>query len=282
MKCEVCDNERFFTLVTDKWGMRWNCWGYDKNIYKCDICGLIFISPSWTKKELDKLYEGYTDQKDFPWQKQAVRLSKYLTKYIKKSHIILEIGCGKGENVKYLRNKGYFVVGIDKDSTYCDNINTSKLDYNEIKLTDWFDFIYAIQVFEHIDKPKKFIKKIDKILRKGGEFLLEFPNLEDPILSIYKVEKFEKFYYIPHHIFFWTPTTVKKLFNKLGIDIEIKLLQKYGILNHLRWIIFGVPGNWHPHIPILDDIYKWCLVHIFKKSDTIIVIGKKNEQNPAF
>jgi SAM-dependent methyltransferase len=279
-KCIVCGHSHFkgFIVEAESKDMRWDCWGYDKMILKCPECGLMFLYPQWTKEELDKLYTNYLDQKDFSWQKQAVRISKYLLKYAKKGQMILEIGCGKGENVKYLTSKGRCMKGIDKDPTYCDNVNVFNMDYKD-QIIDCWDFIYAIQVFEHIADPEDFIQHIMELLMKKGRFLLEFPNTEDPILTLYHVKKFKKFYYIPHHLFFWTPSTVQAFFDRLGIKIKIKLLQKYGIINHLRWIIFGVPGNWHPHIPILDDIYKWVLINIFRKSDTIILLGEKNEQD---
>jgi SAM-dependent methyltransferase len=286
LKCVVCDNDIKSTFSIEAFNseMRWGCWGYDKFIIKCGKCGLMFIYPQWTQEELNKLYDGYCDQKDFGWQKQAIRITKYLPKYIpnkKDLPIILEIGCGKGDNVKRLQTLGYITYGIDKDPTYCDktyNIyNEDYKTYSNSTYIDGWDFVYAIQVFEHIDNPKDFIEKIYKMVdtKRRGKFLLEFPNTDDPILSLYHVEKFKKFYYIPHHLFFWTPKTVKKFFDKTGIKVKIKLLQKYGILNHLRWIMFGVPGNWHPHIPILDNIYKFILTNIFKVSDTIIVIGSK-------
>lgn len=273
-KCILCDNKKE-NLSIEAYGkdMRWECWNFNKFIIKCNNCGLMFIYPQWTQKELDKLYVGYCDQKDFPAQVQAVRITKYLPKYIKQDNYILEIGCGKGDNVHFLGNRNYQIQGIDKDPTYCDGINILNKDYKDI-VGRW-SFIYSIQVFEHIDNPKKFIKRIMEMLMPRGRFLLEFPNTEDPILTLYNVKEFKKFYYIPHHLFFWTPKTVKMLFDKLGTKVKIKLLQKYGIINHLRWILFGVPGNWHPNIPIIDNCYKFLLEKIFKKTDTIIVLGEK-------
>lgn len=279
MKCYICNKKICYAeIIATKEDMRWDCFGKEKFIIKCPHCNTVQLIPQWTEKELDELYNGYTNQKDFPWQKQAKRITKYLLKYVKDDNFILEVGSGKGENVKFLSDKGYMIEGIDKDPTYCDEIYTKHKDFKD--LHGRWDFIYAIQVFEHINNPIEFINKILELLLPKGRFLLEIPNLEDPILSLYHNKAFEKYYYIPHHLYFWTPETIKILFDKSDIKIKIKLLQKYGILNHLRWAIFKVPGNWHPHIPILDNIYKLILTRIFKKSDTLIIIGeRKNKSN---
>lgn len=276
-KCLLCGIHKEIVKEANSKQMRWSCWGLEKYIYKCLKCGLMWIYPSFTPEELTKLYDGYCDQKDFPGQKQAVRISKYLLKYIPKGLIGLEIGCGKGDNVKFLRKNKRETIGIDKDPTYCDGVIIFNKDYKDI--LGQYDYIYAIQVFEHLEDPINFINKLKQLLVSGGKFLLEMPNTEDPILSLYHIEDFKKFYYIPHHLFFWTPSTLKDLFVRNGIpNVKVKLLQKYGIINHLRWAIFKRPGNFHPHIWLLDDIYKFILTKILHKSDTIILLGEKDSE----
>lgn len=275
MKCTLCNNNLNFSIIATSSQMRWNCWGYNKRIIKCNSCGLLFLYPQWTQLELDKLYKDYLSEKDFPGQIQAKRITKYLEKHITKTDTILEIGCGKGENLKYLKFKGYNIIGIEKDAHPIDT-HIFNCDYKNLnpKFTK-YNFIYSIQVFEHINDPFHFINKIQELLKNKGKFLLEIPNAEEPILSLYKVKNFQKFYNIPHHVYFWTPQTIKLLFNRLGVKIKLKRKQNYGVLNHLRWLLFRKPGNWHPHIPIVDDIYKLVLEKIIRKTDTLIITGGK-------
>jgi len=276
MNCTICDSD-LITSVYGKEDMRWDCWGYDKHIYRCGLCGLKFLYPPWSNEEVARLYHDYFNKKDFPGQIQAQRLTPYLDSYIGTAMLILEIGCGLAENLNTLKRKypNRYIIGIDKDVNVCDGLNIFNAGYEDFNPPIRFHFIYAIQVFEHIQNPVNFITKIQSLLVKGGGFLLEIPNSDDPLLSMYKVEEFEKFSNIPHHMFFYNEKTVKLLFEKVNIPIRIQLYQKYGILNHLRWLIFKRPGDFHPHIPIIDDIYKWILINIFKKSDTIIINGVK-------
>jgi 2-polyprenyl-3-methyl-5-hydroxy-6-metoxy-1,4-benzoquinol methylase len=276
LSCPLCGNKEYklFNVEATHEQMRWNCWGYEKLLLECQECQLKFLYPKWSEEELKSLYSGYKDVKDFKGQIQAKRVSNYLVDFFKKTDNILEIGCGTGDNLKHYRSLGYLVYGIDKDDTVCDGQIVKNKDYRDLNKKEMYDKIYAVQVFEHIQEPKEFITAILNHLNKGGKFLLELPNTEDPILTLYHIQKFKKFYYIPHHVFFWTPSTIQRFFDSMGVKIEIKLYQKYGILNHLRWIFLGKPGNWHPHVPVVDGIYKWILTNIFKRSDTLIIIGE--------
>jgi len=273
MKCIICCNSCFGTIANKK-DIRFQCYGYNKKVVKCLACGLVFLTPTWTEEELNKLYSNYlSHEKDFIGQKRKSTISPYLTKYLKKNQIVLEVGHGRGDNVKFLRSLGYCVDGIDKDSTYCDNFHLFNIDYKKHQCC--VDFVYAIQVFEHISDPYDFIEKITEFLLPNGKFLLEIPNLDDPLLKLYNVKRFKKFYFYPYHVFFYTADTVSFLLKKMGLKFKVKLVQKYGLLNHLRWILFGKPSNKNFHIPIIDDIYKFILVHVFKVSDTLIIVGEK-------
>jgi hypothetical protein len=53
------------------------------------------------------------------------------------------------------------------------------------------------------------------------------------------------------------------------------LEQRYGIVNHLRWVLFRKPGNYNPDIPMVDMIYKSFFEKVLKISDTMIFTGEK-------
>jgi len=277
MNCPICDSE-FVRRLYDYNDMRWDCWNVRKYIYECSLCKLRFLYPQWSQEELNKLYREYhLGQLDFEGQEQAPRITKYLDDYMGEASCILEIGSGRGHNIRRLNNKypGKMFRGIDKDPDVCDGILTHNVDFEDYEPTFRHHFIYAIQVFEHVAHPLNFIKKIMDLLIVGGYFLLEIPNSDDPLLTLYKVKNFTKFYNIPYHLFFYNEKNIHTLFEQIGVKIRTKRHQNYGIINHLRWIIYGVPGNWNPHIPIIDDIYKFILTKIFKISDTLIILGEK-------
>lgn len=276
--CYFCKSG-VFSVIADKEEMRFGCYGFPKKIFKCLDCGLAQLYPQWTDEELKMLYAKYSQKSDFPGARPKQTISLYLKKYLRKSDFVLEIGCGSGDNLKSLRKKGYNVIGIDKDPTVCDGkviLNYDFQDFTQSK--DKFDCIYAIQVFEHIRGPHRFIEWLYASLKKEGRFLLELPNIHDPLLELYRIDNFKKFYWYPYHLFFYDRQALENIFREFtNIKIEVRLLQRYGLINHLRWLIFKKPGNFNWDIPLLDDIYKFILTRLFNVSDTLLILGKKNE-----
>jgi len=274
-KCNLCEKHNGKVLANAD-QIRFGCYGYDKKIIECCDCGLVQLYPQWTKKELEDMYEKYSLKKDFDGYKPVKTITRYLPTYISKKDFVLEIGCGRGDNVKWLKGKGYDVIGIDRDPSVQDYNNVLNYEFEEFEIWKQFDFIYAIHVLEHVEEPISFLNKIVDGLADGGKCLLEIPNVEDPLLTLYKNKAYEKFAWYPYHIYCYSAKTIKDLMGKIeGLDVKIIRKQRYGVLNHLRWLIKGKPGNINFHIPFIDDIYKIVLTKVFKVSDTLVVFAQK-------
>ncbi|MCX5706021.1 MAG: class I SAM-dependent methyltransferase [Candidatus Omnitrophica bacterium] len=275
-KCYLCGNKNY-SVVAKKDQMRFGCYGYDKQVVKCSDCALTQLHPMWNEEELVKLYSQYSQKEDFVGAKRKKTVTSYLRKYLKKKDFILEVGCSFGDNLQKLRGNGYNAIGIDKDPTVCDGKTRLNFDFKDFKGDGHrLDFIYAIQVLEHMRDPREFICWISDNLKSNGRLLLEFPNIDDPLLSIYNLREFQSFYWYPYHLFFYNRKTIEKIFRNFDdLEIDIKLIQRYGLANHLRWIFLRRPGNFNADIPIFDHIYKFVLTKIFKVSDTLLIVGRK-------
>ena len=63
-------------------------------------------------------------------------------------------------------------------------------------------------------------------------------HVDDALLSVYKIEEFNKFYWYPYHVYFYNKRTLKNLFGEFeSINFTINLSQRYGLINHLWWLI---------------------------------------------
>jgi SAM-dependent methyltransferase len=272
--CRLCKCERYEIIAASD-QIRFKCFGHKKQIVKCTRCELVQLFPFWNSKELDFLYNGYSLKSDFSGQKKTKNVNKYVEKYVKRHDRILEIGAGGGDDLFYLKNKGYNIVGIDKDPSVCDGVNI--LNFSVDNLCDReFDFIYGIHLLEHIEDPSAFISEVHRLLASGGKFLFEIPNVDDPLLSLYHSKAYNAFYWYPFHLFCYSSGTIAKLFSQASslFEIQILLKQRYGVFNHLRWLLFKKPGNFNPKVPVVDHIYEYILKRK-NVSDTLIVVGQK-------
>lgn len=113
--------------------------------------------------------------------KDDKNLYKYLTKYIKPSSKVLDIGCGNA-SIRHMINGTYY--GVDIESSYdkcikCD-IEKNKLPFkNKV-----FDVVIMTEVLEHLTDYKKCFKEIKRVLKRDGIFIGSVPNCYSPIWII--------------------------------------------------------------------------------------------------
>lgn len=103
---------------------------------------------------------------------------------------ILDLGCGQGEYSLMLSRAFDHIeltsldiekerIGRIKNIVQKDSINNLTPFCGEIASLDktaYFDFIYSIDVFEHIDEMKMPFAEVYKKLKDGGLFFIKMPN----------------------------------------------------------------------------------------------------------
>ncbi len=274
-----CHNGKILAEADD---IRFRCFGFDKKIVCCLKCSLVQLFPIWSYDDVGTLYNKYNTKKSFKGQRDRKNIRvKDVEKYIPcKDSRVLEIGCGKGHTLNYLRGKGYKnLFGIDKDKTVCNGEDILNIDIEDTNFSEKFDFIYAFYLYEHIINPIKFIQGVLTNLSSGGRFLFLVPNVNDPLVSVYHNIEFARFRWYPYHVFFYDKNTVKCFFEQQKISVKVVLQQEYGLLNHIRWMMLKRPGNFNIKIPLVDKMYAFFLTKILGESDNILVIGEQNQIN---
>lgn len=85
---------------------------------------------------------------------------------------ILDIGCGEGFVINFLRNKNIIGLDISEDVLTIAKIQNPDNEffigniYNLPFKKNGFDIVMAIEVLEHIDKPEKAIDEIKRVSKK--------------------------------------------------------------------------------------------------------------------
>ena len=145
---------------------------------------------------------------------------------------------------------------------------------NQIDENQKYDVIFLFHVLEHIKDPEKLLRSLGRFLSDEGKIIIEVPNADDALLTLYDCESYKNFYYWKCHLFYYTTKTLKDVCLKAGFAVEyVKQIQRYPISNHLVWIKDGEPGGHHVlnylDSDILNREYESRLASI-GKCDTLI------------
>ncbi len=219
-------------------------------------------------------------------KQRLVQSIKGINQPIKK---ILEVGCGAGFTVDYLKGKFLNYTGID----YSENLinyaikhnNDEKANYkclniNEFKTEIKFDVILMIGVLHHMPEPEKVIKSLEKILAPSGTIIVNEPQAGNPIIGfLRKIRKKIDNNYSSDQIEF-SETEIRLLFEKCGHNVKT---YSQGILSTplAETRIFpgfiGLPLAWLISLidPILEKILS--ILSLEKLAWNVVVHAKVKE-----
>lgn len=140
------------------------------------------------KKEVQEHYDGVAslyDQRDVTYPHVRAELFKNLS--LRKNEVVLDVGCGTGKFLLDLGRNSCSVVGVDVSSEMlrknycqiriCPNIYLVCCDGEFLPFRRAvFDKITCIEVIEHIEKPRKLLNEMERILKTDGGVFLTTPN----------------------------------------------------------------------------------------------------------
>jgi len=229
----------------------------DLSILRCSDCGLVFLESfdhiSDTFYEEAKMRESDPNKPMLEWEKvlneccaDDQRRAEYVVADIKNKDI-LDFGCGGGGFLLKVKDLAGTSAGVEKDRNFRMILqDQQKLrvfsDLEEIKGA--YDYITLFHVIEHLADPIMILKRLSNFLKPSGSILIETPNADDALLSLYKNKPFSEFTYWGPHLFLFNNKTLAKIFEMAGLKINyIKQIQRYPLANHLYWLAKGKPGG---------------------------------------
>lgn len=236
--------------------------------YECSSCGAIYLYPPlndeeekhFYKKEFEKFMSSRSGT-ERDWtnaekhidtnQDQVTRRLKYLMPYIKPGVKILEIGCSTGFMLDAFMDLGAECVGVEPSGEFLPFLlekgyraYESLEDFMAQNPDEKFDLVVHFFVFEHIRNPLEFLNTNIGCLKNGGIVIAEIPSATDPLVTLYKIEAFEKFYWSIAHHYYYTPKSLKYILEQIpNIRYEILPEQRYDLSNHITWLMEGKPGG---------------------------------------
>jgi SAM-dependent methyltransferase len=138
---------------------------------------------------------------------------------------VLEVGCGRGFFLRSLAARGNAVKGLELNA----DAISSKVTEGEVRrqlVEDLaaaepasFDVVCSFQVLEHVVDPAGFIRACMALVRPAGLLLFSTPNNE---FELHRTMG-DAFDLPPHHLNHFTPATLRRIGERLGLS-EIDVL----------------------------------------------------------
>ncbi len=207
--CPICQSPSVKALTKE-----------ERPYYRCGQCDFLFHRPEMGRPEepARKFYdEGY-------WQMERtealrrekdegfMRALELLFISTIKVQNILDFGCGLGVTVRLLRERlGLNAVGVDISADFEEADFLHRCDLDELREKyppQYFDAIYSIEVFEHLEDPVQVLSALHSFLKPGGKILINTCTQEqmakydpemtyiDPVrrghISIYSLKSFSQ------------------------------------------------------------------------------------------
>jgi len=161
-------------------------------------------------------------------ERQSVYLP-YLENILRsgKELVVLDIGCGRGEFLELLRDRGHEAAGVDANPVMVDRchalgLNVERADAIEHLRTlraGQYTVVTAFHVVEHLPHSRlcALIDEALRILRPGGLLILETPNPQNLVVGA------SSFYLDPTHLNPIPPALLRFVAEARGfVNVEVK------------------------------------------------------------
>ena len=168
--------------------------------------------------------------------KGMIKHFKNFSKWIKKNYgknlkNLIDIGSNDGTFLNNFKNNKINVIGFEPSKNVAQvskkrGIKTINkfFNYQNVKkfksLKKKIDIISAANVICHIPNLKSLIKGLDYLLKDDGLFIFEEPYLG----SMYEKTSYDQIY--DEHIFMFSVSSIKKIFNLFGFELINAIPQK--------------------------------------------------------
>lgn len=228
MACIYCNNEGYGEKfeITDIFGETYQ-------FKQCSACSTFYMDPPPTERQLNQAYgddyygEGSSKfnpitQKVFNWVKKWS--VTFFIKRLKSQDKMLDIGCGDGSFLNIMKSAADVEThGLEMEGESARRC--SKHTHIQLKVSKFthglyqqntFDVISIIHVFEHLPEPKAALLEIHRILKPGGHFLIEIPNINSLQFQWFKSHWFHLD--PPRHLNMMHPNQLISDLSQMGLD----------------------------------------------------------------
>jgi len=204
---------------------------------RCNACGHVYLSPRPSVADLGVIYPSnyyafagggnpLVARLRRIWEGGKVRLYRELVGDGERR--ILDVGCGNGRFLGLLRDFGcpaWELVGIDLDADAVASCRAQGFDAHVGRVEDLqageprFDAVIMLQLIEHVEDPAAVCRSVHALLRPGGRFVVETPNLAGIDYRLFR-SSWWGHYHFPRHWNLFSRASLRRMLEEAGFEVE--------------------------------------------------------------
>jgi len=254
VKCPICYTEVEERNFKETYISSYNDQEYKR--YECPNCDVhwwepLKIIPEFYESEVFEDYIAFHEGVGTRLRESHKAFFKHFPSDVRGK--LLDVGCGDGRFLRYAKEQGFEVWGIDFDKKSVENVKRNLgidtvfamsleefYEYAKEKNLK-FDVITFFEVLEHQDKPREFLEMVKGLLKEGGYIAGSVPNRERLFVEMDWKDYFH-WDYPPHHFLRFSKSSLEKALNFSGfIDVKVYKLDSpfIGLFPYLEKKLFG-------------------------------------------
>lgn len=198
------------------------------SILRCTGCGLdqTFPVPDNLKDYYDTIYygnrHGFTEQ--YCIKRRAGIVFSALDN--KKADRLLDIGCGDGSFIRYMKQKGFDVAGteINPDQSLFHDLRVSN-GIENLAGSEPFDCITMWHTLEHMPDIGYMFSHVYNLLADNGRLVIAVPNKGSIQSRLFK--RMWLHLDVPRHIYHFDSGSLESCLEKSGFNVESVTYQEF-------------------------------------------------------
>lgn len=243
MTCKVCGSQDLWLFYTQ--GDRGHI-----HYYRCRHCRLVVCDTRGIGVNQEKYILARVDPRAPTRQNRGHRQTyAFIQRHAKSKGRMLDLGCGDATVIWLAREDGWDVKGVElfpehtqvvRDTLGLDVV-TSDITTYEDAAESW-DCVILTHVLEHLPDPVGALRKIQKLLKRNGVGVLEFPNIDAFDMRLRRLLETLRIHrrhyapdYVEAHVQEFCRTSFAYAAQRAGLQLEV--WETYSI-NPLKYALF--------------------------------------------
>ena len=177
--------------------------------------------------------EGEESQRERQWLRHTIYADiAYALEAHAPGRRVLDVGCGTGEALSFLKEQGFSTVGIEPSAEASAAASARGIETLNMTLEEFVrhrertgaaavDAVLLLCVLEHVPDPAGMLGAVRSVLNPGGVVGIRVPNDFNEIQRIAreKIDKAPWWIAVPDHINYFTFESLRAFLDRVGFDV---------------------------------------------------------------